>query len=110
MRLRFVLGLIVSGAVFLGGCGPTSSTPTPSAPAPTAASKPAAAPASSGASASKVSIAYSNLIADNLALWTAKETGIFANNGLDVDLQYIASTNAMSALLAGQVQVASTGS
>jgi NitT/TauT family transport system substrate-binding protein len=56
-----------------------------------------------------VSIAYSNLIADNLALWTAKDRGVFASNGLDVDLQYIASTNAMAALLAGQVQMASTG-
>jgi NitT/TauT family transport system substrate-binding protein len=107
--MRIVLGIVLSGAVFLSSCGPSGST-TASA---TAAVKPTAAPpaATSGAAAgTKVSIAYSNLIADNLALWTAKEDGIFANNGLDVDLQYIASTNAMSALLAGQVQMASTGS
>src|SRR5919202_3005271 len=104
--MRFVLGIVLSGAVFLSSCGPAGSTPTP-----TPAAKPTAAPAATtgSASATRVSIAYSNLIADNLALWTAKESGIFTDNGLDVDLQYIASTNAMSALLAGQVQMASTG-
>lgn len=34
---------------------------------------------------------------------------MYERNGLDVDLQYIASTNAMAALLAGQVQLAVTG-
>src|SRR5438270_9911939 len=106
MRLRCVLGLVLASAVLLGGCAPAASAPTPTAvPPPTAV----AAPTGGAASPTKVSIAYSNLIADNLALWSAKESGVFANNGLDVDLQYIASTNAMSALLAGQVQVASTG-
>jgi NitT/TauT family transport system substrate-binding protein len=121
MRLRLVLGLVFSAAVLLGGCAPsgsgqtgaapTAAAPTAAAPTPTAASstKPAAAATSSGVASTKVSIAYSNLIADNLALWTAKDSGVFTNNALDVDLQYIASTNAMSALLAGQVQVASTG-
>src|SRR5207302_11405702 len=57
----------------------------------------------------KIGIAYSNLIADSLSLWVAKESGIFAKNGLDVDLQYIASVNAFAALLAGQVQASSGG-
>src|SRR5438270_9071637 len=57
----------------------------------------------------KIGIAYSNLIADSLSLWVARESGIFARNGLDVDLQYIASSNAFAALLAGQVQASSGG-
>src|SRR5256885_4377502 len=57
----------------------------------------------------KIGIAYSNLIADSLSLWVARESGIFARNGLDVDLQYIASSNAFAALLAGQGQAASGG-
>src|SRR5205085_788060 len=48
-------------------------------------------------------------IADSLPLWVARETGIFARNGLDVDLQYIASVNAFAALLAGQVQACAGG-
>jgi NitT/TauT family transport system substrate-binding protein len=57
----------------------------------------------------KMGIAYSNLIADSLSLWVARESGIFARNGLDVDLQYIASSNAFAALLAGQVQASAGG-
>jgi NitT/TauT family transport system substrate-binding protein len=57
----------------------------------------------------KIGIAYSNLIADSLSLWVAREDGIFARNGLDVDLQYIASSNAFAALLAGQVQASAGG-
>src|SRR5436305_12838101 len=57
----------------------------------------------------KIGIAYSNLIADSLSLWVARESGIFAKNGLDVDLQYIASSNAFTALLAGQVQASAGG-
>ena len=57
----------------------------------------------------KIGIAYSNLIADSLSLWVARENGIFARNGLDVDLQYIASSNAFAALLAGQVQASAGG-
>src|SRR5919201_3322215 len=57
----------------------------------------------------KIGIAYSNLIADSLSLWAARESGIFTRNGLDVDLQYIASSNAFAALLAGQVQASAGG-
>ena len=73
----------------------------PAQPAPTTAPT-AAAP-------KKIAVAYSNLIADSLSLWVAKESGIFSKNGLDVDLQYIASSNAFAALLAGQVQATAGG-
>ena len=76
-----------------------------SAPAQPAA--PTAAP--TVAPPRKIGIAYSNLIADSLSLWVARESGIFARNGLDVDLQYIASSNAFAALLAGQVQASAGG-
>jgi ABC-type nitrate/sulfonate/bicarbonate transport system substrate-binding protein len=95
---------------------------SPSQPAaapatPTTVAKPAAPASTSGLAAAapasgpakKIGIAYSNLIADSLSLWVARESGIFARNGLDVDLQYIASTNAFAALLAGQVQASSGG-
>src|SRR5438132_8773215 len=86
-----ILGLLL----LLIGCA------APGQPQSTAA--PTAAPSK------KIGIAYSNLIADSLPLWVARESGIFARNGLDVDLQYIASVNAFAALLAGQVQASAGG-
>lgn len=95
---------------------PAATTAAPAATtaaAPAAASKPSpsatTAPAAASGPAKKITVAYSNLIADSLPLWVAKEAGIFAKNGLDVDLQYIASSNAFTALLAGQVQASSGG-
>ncbi len=40
-------------------------------------------------------------------LWTyvAKDGGIFLDNGIDADVQYIASTQALTALIAGQIDV-----
>src|SRR5205823_15100064 len=70
--------------------------------APTTGASPAGPP-------KQIGIAYSNVIADSLTLWVAKEAGVFARNGLNVDLQYIASSNAFAALLAGQVQASAGG-
>jgi NitT/TauT family transport system substrate-binding protein len=89
-----MLVMVVTGA--LGACAPAAQSVSPTA-APTVAP------------ARKIGIAYSNLIADSLPLWVARESGIFARNGLEVDLQYIASSNAFAALLAGQVQASSGG-
>ena len=48
-------------------------------------------------------MAYSNVSADDLASWVAKEAGIYAQNGLDVDLQLVAGgSKTMAALLSGQ--------
>jgi NitT/TauT family transport system substrate-binding protein len=95
MRRRFP-SICVVVAMLLAACSPAAQ---PAAPTPV----PTAVPIK------KIGIAYSNLIADSLSLWVARESGIFAKNGLDVDLQYIASVNAFAALLAGQVQASSGG-
>lgn len=92
---RSLLALLVVAAVEVACSAPAQPA------APTAA--PTVAPPR------KIGIAYSNLIADSLSLWVARESGIFARNGLDVDLQYIASSNAFAALLAGQVQASAGG-
>jgi len=44
-----------------------------------------------------------------LPVWVALEAGIFKQNGLDVDLQYIESSKGIPALVSGQVQVADVG-
>lgn len=64
-----------------------------------------------GASAAPVSltVSYSNVVADNLPLWMAKEAGIFDKHGLTVDLQLIESTKGIPALLSGQTQFANIG-
>src|SRR6267378_5494309 len=95
MPRSFVALLI---GVVLAACVPAAQPA-----APTTVPTPTAGPAK------KIGMAYSNLIADSLSLWVARESGIFAKNGLDVDLQYIASVNAFAALLAGQVQASSGG-
>lgn len=103
--LESVVTLALIGV--LAGCSAAPVSPAaPASPTAAANSKPSASPA---AAANHISIAYSNLIFDSLPLWVAKESGIFERNGLDVDLQYIASSNAFAALLAGQVQATSGG-
>src|SRR5438105_13967755 len=96
---RSFVALLVGLGVVLGACAPAAQPAPPTA-------QPAAATAGQ---AKKIGVAYSNLIADSLSLWVARESGIFAKNGLDVDLQYIASSNAFTALLAGQVQASAGG-
>jgi NitT/TauT family transport system substrate-binding protein len=91
--------LIPALLVLTLGCqaaGPTA--PNPTVPPPAAS-----------ANTAKLTVSYSNLIADNLPEWTAKEAGIFEKHGLDVDLQNIASAQGVAAVLSGQVQVAQLG-
>src|SRR3984893_2448462 len=95
---RSFVALVIGVGMLLAACAPAAQPA-----APTTVPTQAAAPAK------KIGIAYSNIIADSLSLWVARESGIFAKNGLDVDLQYIASVNAFAALLAGQVQASSGG-
>jgi NitT/TauT family transport system substrate-binding protein len=117
---RKIFNLVIAvGAFGAVACSPAAQ-PAPATaavpPTATAAPKPTTATTGAGAStpapgasAKKISIAYSNLIADSLSLWMAKEAGVFARNGLDVELEYIASSNAFAALLAGQVQASAGG-
>jgi NitT/TauT family transport system substrate-binding protein len=64
-------------------------------------------PAAAGPATLRVS--YSNVIADNLPEWMALEGGFFKQHGLDVQLDNIASSTGIPALLSGQVQVAQLG-
>src|SRR3981081_2909456 len=95
---RSFVALLIGAGMVLAACAPAAHPAAPTV-APTATAGPAR----------KIGIAYSNLIADSLSLWVARESGIFAKNGLDVDLQYIASSNAFAALVAGQVQASAGG-
>jgi NitT/TauT family transport system substrate-binding protein len=109
---RLVAALLLVLPMLVGACTapaqPSQPAPPAATVAPTSRASAPATPPTSG-STTRLAIAYSNLIADSLSLWVARESGIFARSGLDVDLQYIASSNAFAALLAGQVQASAGG-
>ncbi|HZU16571.1 MAG TPA: NrtA/SsuA/CpmA family ABC transporter substrate-binding protein [Candidatus Dormibacteraeota bacterium] len=54
-------------------------------------------------------VAYSERYEGQLPVWLTQESGIFKKHGLDVDLQYIASSNAIAALVSGQTQISQGG-
>lgn len=58
---------------------------------------------SNQAGAAPLRIAYSSISGAMLPLWVAKDTGLFAKHGVEVDLTYIRGV-AIEALLAGEVQ------
>jgi NitT/TauT family transport system substrate-binding protein len=131
---RLQIGLLAT--LLLAACGTaapaagpsasaSSAPPSTAAPAsrpavaPAAASKPdtaASAAAIAAASAkpaaaglAKVNVGFGQLIAQYWPLWVAKDYGIYAANGLDVDQRNIAASTVMAALLSGQVDVVVTG-
>ncbi len=59
---------------------------------------------------SQLTISYPSISGAQVVLWIAKEMNIFRDNGLEVDLVYIAGgPRSMAALLSGQLQVIGTG-
>ncbi|HEX6511110.1 MAG TPA: ABC transporter substrate-binding protein [Chloroflexota bacterium] len=63
----------------------------------------------SAATLSKLTASYSEPVPQELPAWLPKEAGLFEKNGLDVDLKYVASTQAITALVAGEVVIGNTG-
>ncbi len=62
--------------------------------------------ATAGQKLHKLTVGYSAIAIEQLPAWVAKETGIFAKNGLDVDLVYFpAGTTALMALISGGTAV-----
>lgn len=56
-----------------------------------------------------MTVAYSNVSATIMPEWVAQDAGIFQKHGLEVDLQYAASATSVSAVVSGQMQVATVG-
>ncbi|MFI5267670.1 MAG: ABC transporter substrate-binding protein [Chloroflexota bacterium] len=94
--LPFVLSLL------LAACG-GSAVVTPS---PTTVASTAARPSAAG---TKIAVSYSTVTPDDLPVWLAQDAGIFKSNGLDVDLQFIASNTGVAALISSQTQAAAVG-
>lgn len=104
MRLGLGVSLALSIVASACGGGGTTSSSTPTAGAS------AAATATPKPSPFKLAVSYSNIIGDELPLWSTKEGGFFEQNALEVgDLQNIASAQGVPALISGQIQVAQVG-
>ena len=108
LRTPLLLGVLLLSACACGAGGsPSSATgavPAPAAPAGTPLAAQAATPGLEPL-AQKVTVAYPSVAGGFMPLWLAADQGLFARQGLDVELTYIASgTTAMQALLAGDVQ------
>lgn len=104
--MRRPLALSLAALVLATSCGGTAVAPSPS---PTGAAS-AAATATPKPTPFKLVVSYSNIIGDELPLWSTKEGGFFEQNALEVgDLQNIASAQGVPALIANQVQVAQVG-
>ena len=59
-----------------------------------------------GAQSVRLNVGYSAISADQLPAWVAKDTGLFAKNGLDVQLIFFTGgTTAMLALVSGDVPI-----
>jgi NitT/TauT family transport system substrate-binding protein len=94
------LALILASCVDPGGSAPQSTTHVLLGATASATPQP---------SRVKLVVSYSNVLADFFPAYVAKEAGIFDQNFLDVDLQLIASTTGLPALLAGNTQIAHIG-
>lgn len=57
----------------------------------------------------KITVSYSEKVADYLPLWAAVEQGYFKKQGLDVELVNLASDKGFPALISGQVDIAAIG-
>ncbi len=100
VSVRQLLALLVIAGVAVTACGGAPSATSPS---------PASATAAPVVKA-KVRAVYGNITPANLAPLVAADAGIFTKNGLDVDLQLIeGGAKAMTALLAGQTDIAHVG-
>src|SRR5688572_5680447 len=63
-------------------------------------------PSLAAAQLARLNVGYSAISADQLPAWVAKETGIFAQNGLDVQLIFFTGgTTAILALVSGDVPI-----
>jgi NitT/TauT family transport system substrate-binding protein len=86
-----VLGAVVAGVVVassLAACGGGSG---------------------SAATDNNIKLSFSEVVADQLPVWIAQDSGLFQQQGLNVTLTNITSSQGFPALISGQTQLASIG-
>src|SRR5579864_7288581 len=107
--------LLLSALLLVVAC----TSPSPSAAASVAASvQPSPSAAAAGAvqpaptfsgPATRITVSSATGSPNDQPAWVAQDTGIFQRNGLNVDVQYLAAAQGITALLADQVQISHTG-
>ncbi|HXP92029.1 MAG TPA: ABC transporter substrate-binding protein [Candidatus Binatia bacterium] len=65
--------------------------------------------AARGEGGTKVVVSWGTVAISNTPLWVTYRAGLFKKHGLDVDLQYVASTLQIPSLLSGSVQIGQVG-
>ena len=114
--MRWIAGLVLAVAWLLAACAPTApagEVVPPAAPVgqPTAqseASTSASAPAAVPARREHLRVAYVSVSGSYLPLYVAHDTGLFEQQGLDVELAFMNGVQAVQALLAREVDVSLT--
>jgi NitT/TauT family transport system substrate-binding protein len=124
MTRRGFLGVVLGPSALLlaAACSqaapvpPTAAAPAPATPvaapkptAPAQAAAPTTAPAVASSPPIKVVISFSDRTTSDLAMFLAKEAGLFDKQGIDADLQFIASNTGVPALISDQTQFALIG-
>jgi NitT/TauT family transport system substrate-binding protein len=72
-------------------------------------SLPSAVPTAAPTTKTRLVMSFSDRTTSDLALFLAKEAGLFDQQGIDADLQFIASNTGIAALASGQTQFALIG-
>jgi NitT/TauT family transport system substrate-binding protein len=98
MMARRLLGVLASVTLLVSAC-------TPAAPA----AAPTPAPTPTPPSATTVSVSSAPGSVNDQPAWLARESGIFGRYGINVDVQYLAAAQGITALLSDQVQIAHSG-
>jgi NitT/TauT family transport system substrate-binding protein len=109
-RMRSAALLLLMLAVTAGCAAPPAAptgAPPAAPPAPSGASSASSAPPTAAPPRVRIRSAYTSEAASDMALWAAHEAGLFAQEGLDVDVERIAggTSKAMQVMVAGELDV-----
>jgi NitT/TauT family transport system substrate-binding protein len=63
----------------------------------------------SGSGSGSIKVSFSEVVADELPLWIAQDSGLFTKHDIQVDLTNLSSSDGFPALISGQTQLASIG-
>jgi len=113
MRRRAFMATVVGPSALLlaAACAQSAAAPS-NQPAAASTSLPLAAPTSvpdKAAAPTRVVISFSDRTTSDLALFLAKAVDLFGKYGVDADLQFIASSTGIAALVSDQTQFALIG-